>query len=83
MRSASTTPRSVRGTDPEDYDRVMGVSSVGPHETVRFGEGSVTGIGVHQDGVANNSDNLNDAREESNPCQEVFFGAWQKLEGIW
>ena len=29
-RSAFTTPRSVRGTDPDDYDRVMGVSSVGP-----------------------------------------------------
>ena len=29
MRSASTTPRSVRGTDPDEYDRVMGVTSVG------------------------------------------------------
>ena len=34
MRSASTTPRSFRGTDPDDYDRVMGVTSVGPQETV-------------------------------------------------
>ena len=53
MRSASTTPRSIRGTDPDDYDRVMGVNpSVGPHEMVRFGEGNVTRIDVDQDGVA-------------------------------
>ena len=44
MRSASTTPRSVRGTDPDDYDRVVGVSSVGPQETIRFGEGNATDI---------------------------------------
>ena len=29
LRSTSTTPRSVRGTDPVDYDRAMGVTSVG------------------------------------------------------
>ena len=39
MRSASTTPRSIRGTDPDDYDQVMGVSSVGPQEKVGLGEG--------------------------------------------
>ena len=37
LRSASTTPRSVRGTDPDEYDRVMGVTSVDSHETARFG----------------------------------------------
>ena len=35
LRSTSTTPRSVRGTDPDDYDRAMGVTSVGSRETVR------------------------------------------------
>ena len=38
LRSTSTTPRSVRGADPDDYDRAMGVTSVGSRETVRFGE---------------------------------------------
>ena len=38
QRSASTTPRSARGTQPYDYDRVMGVTSVGSQEWVRFGE---------------------------------------------
>ena len=38
LRSTSTTPRSVRGTDPGDYDRAMGVTSVGCQETMRFGE---------------------------------------------
>ena len=37
MRSISTTPRSVRGTDPDEYDRVMGVTSVGSREPVRWG----------------------------------------------
>ena len=46
MRSTSTTPRSVRGTDPDDYDRGIGVSSVGPQETVRFGEGNETGMNM-------------------------------------
>ena len=45
QRSASTTPRptgtlpgSTMGTLPCEYDRVMGVASVGSHESVRFGE---------------------------------------------
>ena len=67
MRSASTTPRSLRGTDPDDYDRVMGVTSVGPQETVWFGEGNASDFEVDQDGVANNSDKLSETREESNP----------------
>ena len=37
QRSASTTPRSGMGTLPHDY-RVMGVTSVGSQESVRFGE---------------------------------------------
>ena len=69
MRPASATPRSLRGTDP-NYDRVMGVTSAGPQETVRFGEGNDTEFEVDQEGVAHNSDNLKEAREESNPHTE-------------
>ena len=64
-RSASTTPRSLRGTDPDDYDRVMGVTSVGPQETVRFGEGNATEFEVNQEGATHNSDHLNKTRIES------------------
>ena len=38
LRSASATPRSARGAQRNDYDRVMGVTSVGSLESVRFGE---------------------------------------------
>ena len=34
LRSASTTPRSARGTQLNDYDRAMGVTSVGSKESV-------------------------------------------------
>ena len=43
MRSASTTPRSMRGTDPDEYDRVMEVTSVDSRETARLGEGDASG----------------------------------------
>ena len=32
LRSASTTPRSARGTDPDDYDRVMGFPRRNPQK---------------------------------------------------
>ena len=70
MRSASTTPRSLRGADPDEYDRVMGVTSVGPLETVWCGEGSGTEFEVDQEGVAHNSDDLSETREESFPHAE-------------
>ena len=38
LRSASTARKSLRGTHPNDYDLVMGVTSVGSRESVRFGE---------------------------------------------
>ena len=38
LRCAATTPRSAMGTQPNDYDRVMGVTSLGSQEPVRFGE---------------------------------------------
>ena len=52
MRSASTTPRSVRGTDPDEYDRVVRVTSAVSCETVSFGEEDVSGPGGNQDGIA-------------------------------
>ena len=41
LRSASTTPRSERGTHPNDYDQVKGVTSVGSRESVKFGRKTV------------------------------------------
>ena len=40
-RSTSTTPRSASasGTSPYEYDAVMGITPVEPHEAVRFEEG--------------------------------------------
>ena len=66
IRSTSTTPRSLRCTDPDDYDQVMGVSSVGHHEPARFGEGSATDVEENQEGVAKNSHDMEEAREGTN-----------------
>ena len=66
MRSASTTPRSVRGTHPDEYDRIVGVTSVGSHETVRFGEENVSGLESNQERVAQNSVDLDEAQEVEN-----------------
>ena len=60
LRSTSTTPRSIRGTDRDDYDRVMGVTSVGSRETVRFGEGNDPEAEENLDGVAHNSVDLDE-----------------------
>ena len=38
-------------------------------------QGSATEVEVDQDGVANNSENLTETREESNPCHENDSGA--------
>ena len=78
MRSASTTPRSVRGTDPDAYDQVMGVTSVGSLETVRLGKKNETGREVDQDRVANNSDDLN---EKVNPDHEDDSGVGGSSRG--
>ena len=58
LRSTSTTPRSVRGTDPDDYDRTMGVTSVGSRETVRFGAENDPEIEENLDGVIQNNGHL-------------------------
>ena len=82
MRSASTTPRSVRGTDPDERDRAMGVTSAGSRETVRFGEENASGLEVDRDGVANNSADLEEAQEEVNLCHENDSGAGGSSRGI-
>ena len=55
LRSTSTTPRSARGMDLDEYDRVMGISSAQPPERDRFGDGSVTHTEKIEQGVANDS----------------------------
>ena len=50
--STSTTPRSGRGTDPDEYDRIMGLSSVQSPEMERFGDGNVTDTEETDQGVA-------------------------------
>ena len=70
MRSASTTPRSVRSTDPDEHGRVMGVTSVGSRKTVRFGEETVSGLESNQAGVAHNSVDLDETQEGENLCHE-------------
>ena len=54
-RSTSTTPKSARGMDPDEYDRMMGISSVHPSEGDRFGDGDVTDTEGMEEGVANDS----------------------------
>ena len=61
----STTPRSRRGADPDDYDRVMGISSVQPSEMGRLGDGNVTDIEETDQRVANDS-------EDSTPFSSRF-----------
>ena len=56
MRPTSTTPRSCRGTDPDEYDRIMGISSAQTPEVERFGDGNVTDAEGIDQGVANDSD---------------------------
>ena len=57
-RSASTTPRSAMGTQPNDHDRVMGVTSVGSQESVRFGEESDPESDNEPDRAADSSEEL-------------------------
>ena len=50
--------RSARGTQPNDYDRVMGVTSAGSQESVRFGEENGPESDNEQDEVAHHSEDL-------------------------
>ena len=52
------------GTLPYEYDRVMGVASVGSHESVRFGEGNDPETENTPDTVAHHRE------EEVNESQE-------------
>ena len=55
LRDRSTTPRSARGMDPDEYDRMMGISSVHPSEGDRFGDGDTTDTKEIEEGAANDS----------------------------
>ena len=57
--STSTTPKSVQGTDLDEYDRVMGISSVHPSEGDRFDDGDLTDTEGMEEGDANDSENSN------------------------
>ena len=72
LRSASTTPRSQRGTHPNDYDQVMRVTSVDSQESVRFGEEDGPVTGEIPDEMVHNSADLdethdNDQYHDANP----------------
>ena len=77
MRTASTTPRSFRGTDPDEYDRVMGVTSV-----VRFGEGNARESEVDQEGVAHNSDELNENRQTYTMRTQKMILVLTEVQGV-
>ena len=40
QRSGPTTPRATSSTFPREYDKVMGIAPVEPHESERFEDGS-------------------------------------------
>ena len=44
QRSAPTTPRSTSSILPHEYDEVMGIAPVEPHESERFEEGNDSGF---------------------------------------
>ena len=81
MRSTSTTPRSVRGTEPDDYDQAMGVPSVGSRETVRFGEENDPEIDENLDGVAHNSMDL-DETQGDDQYDDASSGADETLRDM-
>ena len=64
QRSASTTPRSTMGTLPYEYDKVMGVASVGSQESVRFGEENDPETEDVQDTAAHSPEDLDQTHEE-------------------
>ena len=53
LRSTPATPRSARGMDPGECDRILGVSSAQPPEKDRFGDGSAADTEEIEQGVAN------------------------------
>ena len=49
LRSTSTTPKSGRGMDPDEYDRMMGINPVDlSSEEDRFGDGELTDTRVRE-----------------------------------
>ena len=81
LRSASTTPRSQGGTQPNDYDQIMGANSVGSRESVRFGEESdpeteeVSGEVVH-DSVDLDETLDNDQYRDADPGVDEIQGGY-------
>ena len=92
LRSTSTAPRSVRGTAPDEYDRVMGVTSVGSRETsptsvgsretVRFEEESDPKTGENVEGVAHNLVDLDETQEDEDLLSDANLGAGETLRGL-
>ena len=74
LRSASTTPRSARGAHPNDCDRVMGVSSAGSQESVRFGEENDLETECVSQGVAHNEESLDQTCDEDNVYHDANPG---------
>ena len=71
----------MRGTGPDEYDRVMGVTSVGSHETVRFGEENLSGLEMNQEGVAHNSVDL-DLKERINVMRMILVLARFRWDSV-
>ena len=83
QRSASATPRSTMGTLPYEYDRVMGVASVGSHESVTFGEGNDPEIEDTPDTVAHNrEEEVNEGQEEGVDQCDVTPGVGEFHRGF-
>ena len=80
QRSASTTPSSTMGTLPYEYDRVIGVASVGSQESERFGERSDPEAEDTPDTVAHNREEVNQNQEGEVDHRDVTPGVG-KLHG--
>ena len=67
-------PRSTQGTFPYEYDRVMGVATVGSHESERFGEGNDLEAEDTPDRVAHNRKEMNQTHEREVDQSDVTPG---------
>ena len=80
QRSASTTHRSTMATLPYEYDRVMGVASVGSQESVRFGEESdpedVQDTAAHSREALDQTQEEEDTYHDANPGIGEFHGGF-------
>ena len=68
-RSTSTTPKSGKRMDPDDYDRVMGINSADFFsEENRCGDGELTDTENPVEGIANNSGTSVDSHSGIGSC---------------